>query len=77
MKVQRRFQEKINMRPTISQKDLKTMPRGYKGDSKMVPRIDQKYVNVCVFIPSSVREGSTLLGDHRGSILSNRAETSQ
>ena len=32
---------------------------------------------LCVFIPSPVREGSTLFGDHRGSILSNRAETSQ
>ena len=32
---------------------------------------------VCVFIPSPVREGSTLFWDHRGSILSNRAETSQ
>ena len=31
----------------------------------------------CVVIPSPMREGSTLLGDHRGSILLNRAETSQ
>ena len=29
---------------------------------------------VCVDIPSPVREGSTLFWDHRGSILSNRAE---
>ena len=35
------------------------------------------YITQCVFIPSPVREGSTLFGDHRGSILSNRAETSQ
>ena len=26
---------------------------------------------LCVFIPYPVREGSTLFGDHRGSILSN------
>ena len=32
---------------------------------------------MCVFIPSPLRERSTLLGDHRGSVLSNRAETSQ
>ena len=32
---------------------------------------------VCVFIPSPVREGSTLFGDHRGSILSKIVETSQ
>ena len=31
----------------------------------------------CVFISSPVKEGSTRYGDHRGSILSNRAETSQ
>ena len=31
----------------------------------------------CVFILSPVREGSNLYGDHRGSIFSNRAETSQ
>ena len=36
-----------------------------------------KYKMVCVVIPSLVREGSTLLGDHKGSILLNRAETSQ
>ena len=31
----------------------------------------------CDFIPSPVREDSTLFEDHRGSILANRAETSQ
>ena len=33
--------------------------------------------STCVFILSPVKEGSTLLRDHRGSIFSNRAETSQ
>ena len=32
---------------------------------------------VYVFIPSPVREGSTLFGDHSGSNLLNRAKTSQ
>ena len=32
---------------------------------------------VCVFIPSPVREESIIFEDHGGSILLNRAETSQ
>ena len=32
---------------------------------------------MCVFIPSPVMEGSTLFGDHRGSIFSKRAKISQ
>ena len=44
----------------------------YVGDG------DDVYDDVCVFIPSPVREISTFfVADHRGSILLNRAETSQ
>ena len=53
-----------------------------KNQTGQAPLITDRYgdiweVCVCVFIPSPVREGSTLFGDHRGYILSNRAETSQ
>ena len=49
-----------------------TAAANYRKVSAMIEQLC-----VCVFIPSPVMEGSTLLGDDGGSILSNRAETSQ
>ena len=50
--------------------DMFVIPNTPSAGSQLAPD------GFCGFIVSPVSEGSTFFGDHRGSILLNRAETS-